>query len=135
MTSTRFTLTVGAGQFVMDEITADPRDHVYYTEQAALDLAAAQHRPVTRVHLDGTREHLGVMFDPDKFERAAYRGYVSHGVSMTDGHYAPLPFEAWVAGFRKHPDFGNNDAPFAILDALDTYKAHLDTLAAPAAAH
>jgi hypothetical protein len=37
------------------------------------------------------------------FEQEAYRGYVSHGLSMTDGHFAPVDFETWVHSFRKAP--------------------------------
>lgn len=39
----------------------------------------------------------------DIFERIAYRGYISYGISMTDGHYAPECFENWLFGFRKDP--------------------------------
>lgn len=41
--------------------------------------------------------------DSGTFERWAYRGYVSYELSMTDGHYAPEPFEAWVSQFRLDP--------------------------------
>ncbi|MER6509647.1 hypothetical protein ABT158_22690 [Nonomuraea sp. NPDC001636] len=126
------TIAAGAGQFVIEEIRTDPRGaHLYYTEAAALDLAAAQHRPVTLIRLDGTHERLAITFDPDAFERHAYRGHIAYGLSMTDGHYAPEPFERWVTTFRRHPNWRGIDAPWPIVDALDTYKTHL--AAAPAA--
>ncbi|MFI6179721.1 hypothetical protein ACIA8R_29550 [Nonomuraea sp. NPDC051191] len=126
------TIAAGASQFVIEEIRTDLRGrHLYYSEAAALDLASAQHRPVTLVRLDGTRERPAVAFDPDAFERHAYLGYVCHGLSMTDGHFVPEPFEQWVSAFRRHPDWRGIDAPWPVVDALGTYKAH--RAAAPAA--
>lgn len=133
-TATRCTIAAGAGQFVIEEIRTDPRGaHCYYSEQAALSMGAAQHRPVTLVRLDGSREHPDITFDPDQFERHAYRGHISYQVSMTDGHYAPEPFEQWVTFFRQSPDWRDNDATWPIRDTLPIYKAHLArTAAAPA---
>jgi hypothetical protein len=71
------------------------------TREGAWRRARAQHCPVTLVPLEGEAQDLGVVFDPREFERAAYQGYVSHGISMTDGHYAPDTFEIWVANFRR----------------------------------
>lgn len=41
--------------------------------------------------------------DREGFEIQAHQGYISYGISMTDGHYAPEDFDAWVIGFRKDP--------------------------------
>jgi hypothetical protein len=50
--------------------------------------------------------------DADTFERTAYRGHISYELSMTDGYYAPEPFDSWVIGFRSDPAgslyFGND---------------------------
>jgi len=66
--------------------------------------AAIQHLPVVFIDEDGTRHGHGVQFTAGAFERAAYRGYIAYGVSMTDGHYAPVDFEAWVTDFRRFPE-------------------------------
>lgn len=128
----QFTIGLNAVKFVIMETQpiASGRVSGYYSEDDALALAAAQHRPVIRAHRDGTRETLGVLFDPDEFERAAYSGHISYQVSMTDGHYAPEPFERWVHLFRQDPTWRCNDAAYAIRDALDTYKARIAACAA-----
>src|SRR5262245_51620178 len=128
-TTIRCTITAGAGQYIIEKIRADARGaHCYYTEQAARDMAAAQHRPVTLVPLDGTREQLDITFDPAQVEQHAYRGHISYELSMTDGHYAPEPFERWVTFFRQDPSWLSIDASWPIVDALPTYKAHLASL-------
>ncbi|MFF2612345.1 ParB/RepB/Spo0J family partition protein [Kitasatospora sp. NPDC058046] len=40
---------------------------------------------------------------PEEFEQRAHRGYISYELGGTDGHYAPEPLDAWVAGFRADP--------------------------------
>lgn len=65
--------------------------------------AAIQPRPVIFIDEDGDRHDHGVQFSAEAFERAAYGGHVSYNLSMTDGYYAPEPFEVWVKGFRQDP--------------------------------
>lgn len=95
------------------------------SHEGAWQAACSQHLPVHFVGLDGAVRDLGVCFSPEQFERRAYSGYVGYGLSMTDGYYAPVTFEHWVADFRSEPvrnlRHGNDfDAPQA---ALDMYLA------------
>lgn len=88
--------------------------------------ARCQDKPVVFTAMDGTSEVFEGVFDPNKFERAVYSGYVSYGLSMTDGYYAPMDFEAWVVSFRNDPARelnGENDTPQYVKDALPTYLA------------
>lgn len=86
-------------------------------------------------------------FDPKEFESAAYEGYVSHGLSMTDGHYAPIARDVWIRAFRKEvlgaadhiAEYGDaphdlcyadrvwygNDAPELVKMSLCDYAARL----------
>jgi hypothetical protein len=81
---------------------------------------------------------LGVVFDPQEFEKVAYSGYVGYGFSMSDGYYAPIQFESWVKSFRstvaaahveladgdesgRHHIWDGNDAPKCTKRALGTY--------------
>lgn len=69
---------------------------------------------------------IGVAFDPSKFERAVYSGYVSYGISMTDGVYVPIKFEQWIKSFRKDVlngkiSWDGNDAPNYVKDSLLAY--------------
>lgn len=65
------------------------------------DAAAEQALPVVFIDEQGSRHDHGIQFTADAFERAAYRGYAAYGYSMTDGHYAPVAFDAWVVSFRE----------------------------------
>lgn len=65
--------------------------------------AAIQPRPVVFLDENNNRHEHGVQFSPEAFERAAYGGHISYNLSMTDGYYAPEPFEVWVKDFRKDP--------------------------------
>lgn len=100
----------------------------------AWNAARSQHLPVRVEKLNGETTELGNVFDPREFERAAYRGYVAYGLSMTDGHYAPHTFEQWVIHFRKSvlaDDASNatvwaeNDAPAYVKNALMLYATQL----------
>lgn len=89
--------------------------------------ARSQSLPVRVAMLNGDIHRFDTVFDPPTFERAAYSGYVSHGISMTDGVYYPIKFEQWVELFRKdalagHDVFArDNDAPAYVKNSLSTY--------------
>lgn len=36
-----------------------------------------------------------------QFENKAYTGYIGYGTSMTDGYYAPMPLDHFVAGLHR----------------------------------
>lgn len=60
------------------------------------------------------------------FERAAYSGHISYGISMTDGYYAPEDFDAWVIGFRKAPTgslYWGNDRRNDLAPQVNSYTA------------
>ncbi|MCX4554160.1 hypothetical protein [Streptomyces sp. NBC_01500] len=62
--------------------------------------------------------------DFNAFERDAYRGHISYGLSMTDGRYAPQDFDAWVIGFRKDPVgslYQENDARHQLAAQVNSY--------------
>lgn len=62
--------------------------------------------------------------DLDAFEHTAYRGYIAYNLSMTDGHYAPEDFDAWVIGFRKAPIgqlYWGNDARHTLAPQVNAY--------------
>jgi hypothetical protein len=123
----RFSYTATATRFTINEIEPT-RDHPLrwlsiqgiVTHQGAWDVARSQAAPVTVYTRDGFKD-LGVVFDPAVFEQVMYQGYVGYGQSMSDGLYIPLTFEAWVAGFRSHPDTDYNDAPVWVKAALPVY--------------
>ncbi len=71
------------------------------SREAAWQGARSQIHPVKAILLDGEIKDLGVVFEPELFERALYSGHIGYNLSMTDGHYAPEPFEVWIAAFRK----------------------------------
>lgn len=91
------------------------------TREGAWEAARAQDLPVVVRMLDGTTRALGVVFDPEAFERACYRGYVSYGHSMSDGYYAPLKFDSWVASFRRSPSLAHMDVAGCVAGSLDSY--------------
>lgn len=95
------------------------------SREGAWAIAGARGLKTVFVGRDGSSKDLGVVFSPKAFERAVYGGYVSYGLSMTDGHYAPIDFDAWVKSFRKFPEFGQNDASEAVKAALPKYIAAL----------
>lgn len=98
------------------------------TREGAWARATSQDRPVVVMTLDGQEQALGIVFNPEAFERAAYQGYVSYGLSMTDGWYSPESFESWVIGFRKHPQeylARENDASDEVKGAVLMYQAML----------
>lgn len=122
-------LDIPGNKFIIEFVdTTDNANFMshYSTADTAWQRARSQARPV--VILGNEKEtimELGVVFDPEAFERSAYSGYVGYGLSMTDGYYAPEPFEAWVKGFRRGPSFTFNDAPLAVKEALPLYMEHL----------
>lgn len=125
----QFKITEGTDQFSIREVeptnlvSLDYRDKTV-SREGAWQAASIQLQPVVFFGLDGDVRHLGVVFNPERFEKAAYEGYVSAGYMMTDGYYAPIAFEHWVASFRKSPVL---DVPEQrrLLDALPTYVASL----------
>lgn len=69
-----------------------------------------------------------VCTDRIAFEHAAHRGYIAHGLSMTNGHFAPEEFDAWVIGFRKAPIselYYGNDARHNLAPQANSYAAAL----------
>lgn len=108
------------------------------SKQAAWDAARSQNLVVIVQLIDGSGIDLGHVFNPREFERAAYAGYVSHGVSMTDGTFYPLKFDQWVTHFRKsilagedpHSVWYNNDAPVYVQNALGAYAMELQRVSA-----
>ena len=104
----QFKITEGTDQFSIREVeptnlvSLDYRDKTV-SREGAWQAASIQLQPVVFFGLDGDVRHLGVVFNPERFEKAAYEGYVSAGYMMTDGYYAPIAFERWVASFRKSP--------------------------------
>lgn len=84
--------------------------------------------PVVVTLLDGTVKNFSGVFSAAQFEMAAYCGYVSYGLSMTDGYYTPIAFESWVKSFRRDQGreiLGDNDTPQYVKDALPLYQASL----------
>jgi hypothetical protein len=141
ITSRAFTVATVDGTFVITEVA--PVEHStmigafsakapygHHTRDAAWTAAKRQALPVVAVLADGSARDLGVVFDPDAFEQAAYQGYVSYGFSMTDGYYAPSTFDSFVYGLRRDPagtvKWDNEFRPAP--GALEAYTA---TLAAP----
>jgi hypothetical protein len=104
----QFKITEGSDQFSIREVaptnlvSLDYRDQTV-SREGAWQAASVQLAPVVFFGLDDTVRHLGVVFNPERYERAAYQGYVAAGYVMTDGYYAPLQFETWLANFRKSP--------------------------------
>ena len=63
-----------------------------------------------------------------EFEHRAYLGYISYGLSMTDGHYAPESLGAWVVGFRIDPAgalYHGNDNRYELAPAVRSYTAQI----------
>lgn len=102
----RFEVTTGPDAFLITEVEPTTKHPMNWidgaaTVEGAWERAQSQHLPVFVETLEGGMKELGAGFNPQAFERAVYSGYVGYGYSMTDGHYAPLDFEAWVHHFRK----------------------------------
>lgn len=125
-----FSFSVEDNEFVIRERTSafefggkDKRGYSAYDKKTAWSAARSQTLPVRVIKLDGSEQMIGIAFDPRSFERIAYSGYVSHGVSTTDGYYAPLKFEQWVKSFRDNPsqEMISNDAPQYVKDSLPAY--------------
>jgi hypothetical protein len=127
-----FTVEVAEDVTTITEI-ASRNDHPInwtgeYTRENAWTVAGIYGLSTVFVGRDGSTKDLGVVFSPKAFERAAYGGYVSYGLSMTDGHYAPIDFDAWVKSFRKFPEShlaSQNDMSKAAKAALLKYIAAL----------
>lgn len=128
--SEHFSFSVEENEFVIREREnefefggKDKRGYSAYEKKTAWSAARSQTLPVRVIKLDGSEQKIGVVFDPRSFERIAYSGYVSHGVSTTDGYYAPLKFEQWVKSFRSSPvqEMINSDAPQYVKDSLPAY--------------
>lgn len=110
----------------------DGRYVATYHRDGAWHLARQQSLPVRFVRAGEATRDLGVVFHPGLFEHRVYSGYVGYGLSMTDGYYAPISFEAWVTAFRANPDGwdrAGNDSQHTTAD-MDAYKAALATLSA-----
>jgi hypothetical protein len=102
----------------------DGRHYPAHSREAAWASARSQDKPVVVECLGEEPMNLGVVFDVEAFERAAYGGYVSYGHSMSDGYYAPLSFESWAASARKDMArelAGSNDAALHVKESLPTY--------------
>lgn len=103
------------------------------SKRDAWQRARSQAAPVEIVPLVGLKKQITSAFDGPTFERAAYSGYVQYGLSMTDGHYAPMKFDQWVIHFRKTvlnsafaaSVWAENDAPDYVRGALTVYRAEL----------
>lgn len=91
------------------------------TREGAWSYVRAQDKPVTTECLGEEPMDLGVVFDVEAFERAAYAGYTSYGRSMSDGYYAPICFEHWVISFRKNPNLDHCDVSPLTRESLPTY--------------
>lgn len=119
--SNEFRVTV-VGRFDTQPSTWSPYTEGY--NLAAIRYQAAiQPRPVVFLDENNNRHDHGVQFSPEAFERAAYGGYVAYGISMTDGHYAPIDFEAWVKSFREFPEENLRFNDFYPAEgALEMYK-------------
>lgn len=129
-----YTTTVEAGQFTITEVTGQ-RDRcglpAGHSKELAWQQAQEQPLPVRVLHLDGTNQNLGNCWTPQAFERAIYGGYISYGLSMTDGHYAPEKFDAWVKTLRQFPEHVvkvDNDAPANVKAGLTRYLAALEAV-------
>lgn len=144
--------TVGSEpMFVITEIEPTTRHPLNWTDgsktrEGAWESAQTQIHHALATTADGKETDLGYVFSPEVFERAVYGGYIGYGLSMTDGYYAPIDFEAWVRGFRKtvfanaerlmaadydlsqaHRDkiFSHNDTPAWVCEGLQTYAYEL----------
>lgn len=116
-----FTTEATATAFVITETRTQTGLSV--TRQQAWDRARAQTAPVIFVGTNGRRQNLGQVFSAEVFERAMYAGHISYELSMTDGHYAPEPAEAWIASFRRFPWATCNDAAPEVVASLGKYRA------------
>lgn len=129
-----FNVTETAEAITITEVepkTSAPINWTSYRDmnrKSAWNYAQARGKRVTFVGRDGKSQELGTVFSPKAFEQAAYTGYVSYGCSMTDGHYSPLAFEAWVKLLRQHPVevmSQDNDAAESVKAALPLYMEAL----------
>lgn len=126
----RFTYTNDGDWFRIFEVEPTDKHPMNWIDgmlcrESVWSLARCQIRPVRVFLLDGTMKELGIVFDSSEFEKVCYSGYVSYGLSMTDGHYGPLTFTHWVEGFRKDPANKlkwNNDTPAWIKESLSHYQ-------------
>lgn len=97
------------------------------TREIVADLVPAKAETQTLVEGDYPDWFTTLLFQEQrmslkKFEEQAYRGYVSHGLSMTDGHFAPKTLQSWLQMFRKDVVgqlyYGNDNrhelAPYAL---------------------
>lgn len=96
----------GEKTMVITEIEGTTRHPMNWSD-GSLSREGAWKRAQSQIHhtivltADGNQVDLGCVFVPEAFERAVYSGYISYGLSMTDGHYAPIDFESWVKFFRR----------------------------------
>lgn len=95
-------------------------------KRAVWQAARSQSLGIMFVPINGETIYYGVHFDAPTFERAVYRGYISYGLSMTDGVYHPIKFEQWVIHFRQHAladreVFNENDVAQYVKDSLPHY--------------
>lgn len=94
------------------------------SDSAAWARARVQTLPARVLYGNGGSTDLGLVFDPRIFEQTAYQGYVSAGFAMSDGYYAPIRFDSWVASFRARPALPEPEQQ-SLLPALEAYKSHL----------
>lgn len=113
-TSSEIVVETGEERYLLVEVEGTDKAPLNWTdglvtEKGAWDRARSQALPVVAIPLHGDVKHLGLVFHPRAFEKAAYRGYVSYGISMTDGTYHPEAFETWVKNFRREVSEGADD--------------------------
>jgi hypothetical protein len=124
----KFKTQVINGKFIISELAVDHWTSV--DRKLAWQRARSQANPVLFIDLEGNERDLGDAFDVTTWEQAIYSGHISYELSMTDGHYAPEPFEVWIAEFRQFPRLSYNDATPETKAAFDRYLKTLPAMAA-----
>lgn len=133
-TERHFEITEGPTALLITQVEARPFGT--YSDRSAWAHARSQHRPVFVETFEGGMQEFGVVFDIEKFEDAAYQGYVGYGLSMSDGIYYPIDRKTWIASFRKDAlngldaksAFYGNDAGKSVRESYDLYKERLQAL-------
>src|SRR6266403_4905446 len=100
----RFEIDDYANEFVITEIQPTTQHPINWCGPVGWETAWASAtsqavQPIVVKLLDGTvNTHVALNeFNPIAFEHAASSGYVAYGHSMSDGYYAPIEFEQFVA--------------------------------------
>lgn len=104
----QFHVITSAAQFIIRESGETTRHPINWTGEVTREgaWAAATSQAVLEIAVLATGQPTKTyaaseVFNPVNFEDAAYSGYVGYGLSMTDGHYAPIGREIWIRAFRK----------------------------------